>query len=218
MNIRVLYNILLVRLGIRKVLPGEAIRNVKIMECKEPLISLPIENQKIYGRKSVIEKITEIDNILEKQGYKIHIFEIYRDADAQKNLRLQEYSKMKKENPNYSEAELEMALNKRVANIKNNDVGGHQTGGAVDLTIRRKNGEKLDMGTEYLEFNGKTKTFCKDLTQEQQNNRTLLLKAMKTADFVNYPNEWWHFSYGDRMWAAYNFKREAIYGNVENVR
>ncbi len=28
------------------------------------------------------------------------------------------------------------------------------------------------------------------------------------------PAEWWHFAYGDRIWAAYKHKRHAIYGNV----
>jgi D-alanyl-D-alanine dipeptidase len=32
---------------------------------------------------------------------------------------------------------------------------------------------------------------------------------------VNYPAEWWHYSYGDRMWAAYSNRRTAIYGVLD---
>ncbi|HAE24988.1 MAG TPA: hypothetical protein DCG33_06580 [Prevotellaceae bacterium] len=34
---------------------------------------------------------------------------------------------------------------------------------------------------------------------------------MQCAGFANYPAEWWHFCYGDKMWAAYNNKKTAFY-------
>jgi len=234
MKIKVLFNVILVRLGFRKLLPKEAIRNVIVKECSEKIISLPEtdfvisnKNQNICGRKTVIEKIIDINEQLKPQNYKICVFEIYRDEATQNNLRLQEYNNAKKEYPNYSEIDIEKIVDTRVAKIRNNNVGGHQTGGAIDLTICGIGEKELDMGTKYLEFNDKTKTYCKGLTQEQQNNRNLLLKLMKNANFVNYPYEWWHFSYGDTMWAAYKNntflsifkkKKKAIYGkiNVEN--
>ena len=33
-------------------------------------------------------------------------------------------------------------------------------------------------------------------------------------DFVNFPGEWWHFCYGDKMWAAYKNKKECKYGYI----
>lgn len=103
-------------------------------------------------------------------------------------------------------------LNSRVANITKDDIGGHQTGGAIDCTLCSSDGQLLDMGTHYLEFTDKTKTNSSSLSKEQKRNRDLLCDAMKNAGFVNYPNEWWHFSYGDKMWAAYKHRRVAIYG------
>ena len=39
---------------------------------------------------------------------------------------------------------------------------------------------------------------------------------MKSQDFVQYPGQWWHYSYGDRYWAAYKGKRlGAFYGSAE---
>ncbi|MBQ7252055.1 MAG: hypothetical protein IJS32_05580 [Kiritimatiellae bacterium] len=37
----------------------------------------------------------------------------------------------------------------------------------------------------------------------------------RAAGFANYPAEWWHFAFGDRLWAACRGKRRAIYGPVE---
>jgi D-alanyl-D-alanine dipeptidase len=37
---------------------------------------------------------------------------------------------------------------------------------------------------------------------------------MTGAGFVNYPYEWWHYSYGDRYWAFVKGTRPAIYGGL----
>ena len=38
---------------------------------------------------------------------------------------------------------------------------------------------------------------------------------MTTAGFTNYPAEWWHYSYGDRMWAAYSHNKISFYNLVD---
>jgi hypothetical protein len=38
--------------------------------------------------------------------------------------------------------------------------------------------------------------------------------AMTQAGFINYPLEWWHFCYGDKMYTAYKFEKQAIYGKA----
>jgi D-alanyl-D-alanine dipeptidase len=40
---------------------------------------------------------------------------------------------------------------------------------------------------------------------------------MSRAGFTNYPKEYWHWSYGDVMWAELNNKNTAIYGVIENI-
>ncbi len=35
---------------------------------------------------------------------------------------------------------------------------------------------------------------------------------MHAAGFVNYPTEWWHWSYGDRYWALLTGSPHAVYG------
>lgn len=36
--------------------------------------------------------------------------------------------------------------------------------------------------------------------------------ALTTADLMNYPTEWWHWSYGDRYWALTTEATAALYG------
>ncbi|MFD3933175.1 M15 family metallopeptidase [Streptomyces sp. NPDC058614] len=78
-------------------------------------------------------------------------------------------------------------------------------GVALDLTLVDADGVELGMGGA---VNGRR---CGDekscpldapgLSAQARHNRDLLVRAMRAAGFVNYPTEWWHWSYGDRYWA-----------------
>jgi zinc D-Ala-D-Ala dipeptidase len=82
---------------------------------------------------------------------------------------------------------------------------GHQCGSAVDVTILGAGGP-LDMGTQWADFAEITatvnplRTHSPDITPEQAANRAILLGAMEGQGLVNYPEEWWHFSFGDALW------------------
>ncbi|BDR54317.1 hypothetical protein KIMH_04280 [Bombiscardovia apis] len=59
-------------------------------------------------------------------------------------------------------------------------------------------------------------TECPYVSEDAQANRKLLADAMSAAGFVNYPSEWWHWSYGDAYWgfvshnpACYTAQEEA---------
>jgi D-alanyl-D-alanine dipeptidase len=45
-------------------------------------------------------------------------------------------------------------------------------------------------------------------------NRELLARALRGAGLVNYPTEWWHWSYGDRYWALVTGAPAALFGPV----
>ncbi len=38
---------------------------------------------------------------------------------------------------------------------------------------------------------------------------------LTAAGLVNYPTEWWHWSFGDRYWALATGKAAALYGPKE---
>ena len=50
-----------------------------------------------------------------------------------------------------------------------------------------------------------------------QNRRSLLFSVMEQAGFVQHPNEWWHFSYGDQLWAWTSNQGISIYGAALEV-
>jgi D-alanyl-D-alanine dipeptidase len=69
----------------------------------------------------------------------------------------------------------------------------HNQGVAVDLTlIRLATGEELEMGTPYDHF--ETSAHTANATGQVAVHRRLLVDAMAVEGFVNYENEWWHFS------------------------
>ena len=94
---------------------------------------------------------------------------------------------------------------------------GHATGGAVDVMLFYC-GKEVDCGSGYLDFTTATPSWSKNLTNSQQRNRFILYNAMIQAGFVNYPLEWWHYCFGDKMYAAYKFETQAIYGKVNILR
>lgn len=100
------------------------------------------------------------------------------------------------------------------------DVAPHSTGGAVDLTLIDHQGRWLEMGTEFnaepLATDGATYTRAENISVEAKKNRRFLIEAMTQSGFVNYPTEWWHWSYGDKYWAFMTKTPAALYGSHEN--
>ncbi len=95
----------------------------------------------------------------------------------------------------------------------------HSTGGALDITLVDRNGNILDMGSNIDQMDEKSKPdFYKNIGNEKaiiwNNRRNLLKEIMVKFDFVQHPNEWWHFSYGDQLWAWKNKKPNALYGKI----
>ena len=102
----------------------------------------------------------------------------------------------------------------------------HSTGAAIDLTLADMAGKPLDLGGE-IDFIGAESTpdfYEKDNTnipyskyEIYRYRRSLLLSVMQQAGFVQHPNEWWHFSYGDQLWSWLSKKGKAIYGAALEV-
>ena len=96
----------------------------------------------------------------------------------------------------------------------------HSTGGALDLAIVDSNGKLIEMGCEIDKMDvSASPEFYKNSNSNESilwdERRNLLRKVMLKFEFVQHPNEWWHFSYGDQLWAWINQNRNAIYGKVE---
>jgi len=100
----------------------------------------------------------------------------------------------------------------------------HLTGGAIDVTLADSNGNLLDMATEFdevspLSYTASLEQLTTPNTTQQKSiiNRRMLYSVMINAGFTNLPSEWWHFDFGDQLWAWYSGNSEAIYGATEPV-
>jgi len=102
----------------------------------------------------------------------------------------------------------------------------HSTGAAIDLTLVDQTGTPIEMGSPIDELSPRSypdyyATLEPDLElgvsakpSQIHQNRLLLRQVMKATGFEQHPNEWWHFSYGDQLWAWLAGQPSACYGNL----
>ena len=210
------------RLGQIEVLPASVINSVKIVENHDQMVDLKDEAdlffndelqkaQHVYLRQSVRDKLKSVNL---PQGYYFKIMSAYRSLDEQKERWNIKCKEMREKYPDISEEELTIKVRALCADPRKG-FGGHQTGGAVDITLCDENGNDYDMGTEYRDASPKIRTNSTDINAKQAQNRKILIEALDKLDFANYPFEWWHHSYGDRLWAAYRHHSHCIYGMPE---
>jgi D-alanyl-D-alanine dipeptidase len=101
----------------------------------------------------------------------------------------------------------------------------HSTGAAIDLTLADASDAVVEMGSEidalgavsepdhYLKVaDGLPDGELRRQVLCWHGHRLLLAEAMAAAGFVCHPNEWWHFSWGDQLWAWRSGQPQACYG------
>lgn len=208
---------------ITKGLPIEEIRKIKIEETNEPLVDI-VDSERVSLlkdhkyldarlRKSAQELLSVAANNL-PAGHKLLVVTAFRPIWMQKELYRRREKQLAVKHPFLLIFQYPKWRN--LVNRYTSPPGGssHQYGGATDVTIINPQGERLDMGTTLTDFGVKVHTENNLITDEQRKNRKVLYDAMTKAGFVNYPLEWWHYSYGDRMWAAYSRRSVCFYGPI----
>ena len=226
MKWKVWCNVWLVHFGIREIYPVDYIRSIKVKDCGEKMVNLTdyfdaqsgvLMDDILYARERVCLMLQEVVKNL-PDGYVLKIKSAYRSLREQRQKWTRAMERTKLLYPNLAGEELYRKTREYCADPLSERGGGHQTGGALDVTLCIKAGDEispLDMGTEIGEYSEKTKTENPHLDVLQRKNRTLLKQEMERVGFVNYPNEWWHYSYGDQMWCAYSRHKTAFYGKIE---
>ena len=212
---KVYINHFLWRMGLRSTLPRDIINLVTIKENGEKLIrldgpgfvlALPKGGKNLFRlRAGAARRLQQAQKKL-PPGVFFKIYSAWRSEAEQTHLREAALIKLKKRYPGKSAAELNRLVGKQVAAA---GISGHQTGGAVDIGLCNAQGVDLDMGGTYLRFDSKTPTRACTTPHRQ-----MLKRAMTGAGFINYPREWWHYSFGDQMWAAYSKKKTCFYGPI----
>jgi zinc D-Ala-D-Ala dipeptidase len=99
----------------------------------------------------------------------------------------------------------------------------HSTGAAVDLTLADAGGQPLPMGGAIDALGPISEPDYYAAWEQQQRGspqaswhqrRKLLRQCLQEQGFAQHPNEWWHFSHGDQLWAWRSGASLAIYGRV----
>ncbi len=210
---------------------------IPIRECGEPLVDLRSQTKIAFGppperpdntsytkiRKTVYEKLCEAQDLLPK-GLRFCLYEGWRSLALQKELFQEMYQNNQDHFPQLSHAELFAETMKLVSPIQLLDgsinIPPHATGAAIDIYLINDHGTLLDMGIRLTDWSSDTgarlsQTDSSYISQTARNNRIMMSTVLSRAGFVNYPNEYWHWYYGDRYWAYCTQADYAIYGSID---
>jgi D-alanyl-D-alanine dipeptidase len=210
---------------------------IPIQETQEEMVDIVSQQEILYGpspeidnntdytkmRLSVFEKLKEAQDLL-PEGLRFCLYEAYRSLNLQNQIFKERYNKVKKLYPSWSQEALFNETTRLVSPVENLDgstnTPPHSTGAALDLYLVDENSqEPVDMGIHPKDWMMDTEgvyslTHSKLISKTAMINRALMAKVLETVGFVNYPTEYWHWSYGDRYWAFHKKQPYAFYGSV----
>ncbi len=193
---------------------------------------IPHSIPNLFLRLTVIKKLQAINHVLSAHDLELYFFDCYRPVEVQNyfhDIWVPKYLKQK--HPDWNGTIVAEEVDKYWAKgapdsskVDPDSPPPHSTGGAFDVTIRHLNGKALNMGsafddpaeisnTDYFEMQAQKRLLQASETDAMQNRR-LLYWLMIDAGFCNNPTEWWHYSYGDQMWAKLHNQPFAFYSRL----
>ena len=203
------------------------IRCIEVRECGEPLVDLrgalrvaarraDPEGDFAHARESVRDRLIAADRALPRD-ISLLIIEAYRPRHLQLEIFNAYRAELLRATPGLTQAEADTLASRYVSPI---EVAPHVGGAAVDLTLVDADGDELDFGCPEAatpeESDGACYTDAPGLSARARENRAMLGEALTSAGMVNYPTEWWHWSYGDRYWAFLSGAKHALYDALRN--
>ncbi|MBV1850698.1 M15 family metallopeptidase [Catellatospora sp. NEAU-YM18] len=169
-------------------------------------------------REGTVERLLRAQRTL-PGGLRLLVIEAYRPLRLQTAYFEQYREQLREVRPDWDDARLHVEASKYVSPPQ---VAPHSTGGTVDLTLCTEDGVELDLGTEVnatpLASQDACFTASPRVSAQARRNREILSTALRGAGLVNYPTEWWHWSYGDRYWALTTRAERTCYGPVDLPR
>ena len=130
------------------------------------------------------------------QGYRLKVFDAYRPVCAVKQFVLWglEDQDIRMKPYFYPQLEKQELFIKGYIAARSS----HSRGSAIDLTLfNMQTGKEVNMGSPFDLFSPVSHPDCKDITQEQYENRMILRSAMIRGGFEPIDCEWWHFMLAD---------------------
>jgi D-alanyl-D-alanine dipeptidase len=187
---------------------------VPVRECSEPLTALGGSFGPCCAlvRVSVARRLALARDALPR-GVGLRVVDGYRTAAAQRAIISSYAAQLRTAHPAIGAAALERLSSRFVAPLA---VAPHVAGAAADLTLVDSSGRELDLGTPVDATPEQSEGACyfdaPQVSRQARANRELLAQVLRGAGLVNYPTEWWHWSYGDRYWALVTGAPAARYG------
>ncbi|WNV91085.1 M15 family metallopeptidase [Umezawaea sp. Da 62-37] len=192
-------------------------------ECGEPLVDLrefselALDDRQadpagayLHLRAGVVERLLVAQGLL-PDGVRLLIVEGYRPLWLQERYFAEYANALREDNPLWTDDFIRVQASRYISPP---EIAPHVSGAAIDLTLCTESGRELDMGTEVNASPEESDNACytdADVSPLARGNRRMLVRALETAGLVNYPTEWWHWSYGDRYWAMLTGARAAKY-------
>ena len=179
---------------------------------------------KLWLRRSVADKLARVNARAGAVGLELFLFDAWRPRDVQAYFH--DYwmpQELQRRGSTLTGAALTEEV-ERYWSAPTDDPASpapHATAAAVDLTLRWKNGEQLWMGSLFDDvtalahrdrFEALDANNFSFSDQEARANRRLLHWLMTDEGLAGHPDEWWHFSWGDQLWAALTNAPTAHYG------
>jgi D-alanyl-D-alanine dipeptidase len=181
---------------------------------------------KLWLRTSVAEKLRAVNARAAEAGLELFLFDAWRPRAVQAYFHdVWMPAELQRRDPTLTGAALTEEVERYWAAPSDSAASPapHATAAAVDLTLRWKDGEALWMGSLFDDvtalanrdrFENLAAGNFSFSDQEAQANRRLLHWLMAEQGFAGHPDEWWHFSWGDQMWAALTGAPVAHYGEA----
>lgn len=185
--------------------------------------SVPGSLPDLLLRESVAARLKAADAALRARNLCFFVHDAYRPLAIQRYFHDEWMpSRVRKQFPHFTPGEVAAEVEKYWAAPSSSAASPspHSTGAAVDLTLCfLDTGRELFMGSIFDDVSvlAHTDFYERDCDEriysnvEARANRRILYWVMTEAGFANHPNEWWHFSWGDQMWAKLNGEPAARY-------
>ncbi|MCX6732379.1 MAG: hypothetical protein NTV98_02460 [Candidatus Roizmanbacteria bacterium] len=177
-------------------------------------ISAHPEYDGVYVRSELMKRLKLAARCL-ATPYKLVIRAGHRPIAVQKRLLKECAADYKRDNIGVSDKQ---ALEHARMFVSDPDISlpPHVCGAAVDVEIIDSHTDKyLDFGSTMNDDNEKSFLYFPDLTEKQNDNRLMLTTIMLDAGLASCKTEWWHYSYGDQLWAWFYGEQNSLYSPID---
>lgn len=161
-------------------------------------------------RTTVLEHLITANELLRRQGYQLSVRIGYRPLEVQQQLFDSLLRRFAKNMPHLSPSELVSEVRNYVSDPSISEPP-HCTGAAVDVELLTLDGKRVDMGSPINHAGHESHVPYDQLPEPCLQARMILCNAMLESGFANLATEWWHFSYGDQIWAYFYGKKFTLY-------